>query len=121
MNVNLEAFIAIGALCVALGSVLLIFGLWWAKYKAKTDPVFGRKASFTPVGWISLLVMVLVLLGGFGMQHFAPQSYIGKLTSTGLGRLLWTALTFGFFLVTQKILVSFGIFIQKHNRREEDL
>ena len=88
MNVNLEAVLIIGVLSIVLGFALLIPGLWWAKHKAKTDSTSGGKVFFTPVGWIFLLLMLFVLIGGFGMQHFAPQSFIGKLTSAGLGRLL---------------------------------
>ena len=85
----MEAILVIGSQVIILGLILLIPGLWWAKRKARKDPAYAKKANFTPIGWLFVCVMLLLLLGGLCIQYFYPESSIAKLTATSLGRFLW--------------------------------
>jgi len=78
---DFEAILVIGTLCIILGIILLIPGLWWARYKAKKDPVYRKKVNFTATGWIFIILMILFLFSGLLMPYFSPNSFLGKLTT----------------------------------------
>jgi len=115
----LEAVLVIGAVCVILGGLLLIPGLWWARRKAKNDSAFGKRVRFTPFGWIFLFVMLVILLGGLMTQYLAPESLIGNLTVSRMGRLVWAGIVIGFFVVLAKLFASFGILIERRDEGEK--
>ena len=118
---TLEAILVIGTACVILGLLLLVPGLWWARRKAKNDPAYRKKVRFTLFGWIFLSIMLFTLFAGLTMQYFAPASYIGKLTSERMGRLIWAAVVIVLFILIQKLLGSFGILIEKSKTNEYDV
>ena len=117
----MEAILVIGSLVIILGIILLIPGLWWARRKARKDPAFAKKANFTPIGWLFLCVMLSFLLGGLCMQYLYPESSIGKLTATSLGRILWTAIIIFIFYIIQKLLNSYGVVIEKDDEKSKDV
>ena len=108
----------IGGLCIVLGIILLIPGLWWARNKAKKDPAFRKNVNFTKVGWIYLLVMLSMLFGGLLMPYLAPNSYLGQLASARYGRLIWTIFIIFIFVAVQKVLNFFGVLIEKPENKD---
>ena len=118
---NIEAIIVIGIVCVILAIILLVPGLWWARRKSKQDPSLGKKVNFTPFGWVYLSVMLVMLLGGLCMQYLAPGSFLGRLTTTGFGRIFWAAFIIVLFMVIQKVLGLFGVFIEKREEKGKDV
>ena len=100
-------------LFIVVGLVLLIPGLWWARRKAEKEPNYRRQANFTTAGWIFIILLLLALFGGLMMPYFLPGSYIGQLTSSGFGRLVWAAGLAVIATLVQKGLDRLNIPIQK--------
>ena len=113
MQIETEAVLAMGLLCIVLGAPLLVLGLWWARRRARKDPALGKKVSFTAAGWIHLLAMLLMLFIGPMAHRLAPDSQLGQLLSSGLARVIWVLVVFALFAVAQKVLSSFGVPIER--------
>lgn len=60
---NFEAIAIIGVVVLALGIVLGVPGLWWARRKARSLPAEAiGKASITPFGYVFYFLQVSVLI-----------------------------------------------------------
>ena len=76
---SLEALTVIGVFTVALGIILLIPGLWWARRKVRKLPVHAAgRMRVTPFGYIYSAIFVGFLMVVFSLGYLAPELSNGK-------------------------------------------
>lgn len=106
---NWEALSVIGLFTLALGVLLFIPSWIWVKRRQKAIPRGRPGVVLTKTGWALAVALVIALIGGVGMQHLAPESFLGKLTKTGGGRLIFYVALGAIFLLTEATLKAIGI------------
>lgn len=118
---DIKAILIISVLCILLGIILLVPGLWWARHKAKKDPAYSKKVNFTFVGWIYIFIMLVLLFAGLLMPYLAPDSYLGQLSAVRFGRLIWAAFIIILFIGVKKVLNLFGLLIEKPEEENKNV
>jgi len=103
-----EALIVIGGFALILGAVLLVPGLWWARRKARSNPVVGS-IKVTRAGYIGFAVFVAVLLAGFSAEHWAQGSKLGLLIGLPGAKLVFLLLATGAGWLIERSLAAKGI------------
>lgn len=116
---DLEALVVIGIFTLVLGAVLFALFRLWVRHKFHDHPTVGTKVRLTKAGVICVPVLVIVLIGGFLMEYIAPESVLGKLVETPIGRLSYAAAVTLAFLLIEVVLKSKGIrLIEKTDLKE---
>lgn len=85
---NFEALLAIGLFTLALGLVLYVPAHLWVRRKLRKEPHLTKR-RVTKAGFLVVGVMVGIMMVGFSLQYFAPESTIGQFVETSLGRYLF--------------------------------
>lgn len=76
-----------------LGVVLYLLARLWAKPWLKRNPGHGGAYSMTRAG-IAIAVIFLSLMGiGLTSQLYAPGSAFAKFINSGIGFIVWTAMS----------------------------
>lgn len=104
-----EAFIVIGLFTLGLGVLLFVPAWIWVKRKQRKEPAAGVKLKLTKLGWLLVSVTVIALFGGYSLQYMAPESLLGQLVKTSLGRLIYLVILVGIFWVLEAALKAKGI------------
>jgi hypothetical protein len=107
---NWEAFAVIGAFALLLGIVLYIPGRWWARRKLH-DASLGSpaRASLTPIGYVVIGLLVFALVGTFSLKDLAPDSLIGRIEGSRVGRLTILVCMASAFWLVESIAKRLGI------------
>ena len=112
-----EAALVIGIVALGAGLILYIPGYFLAKWALrKSPPDSGGRLHVTFTGFVVYGSMIIMLAIGFAQQFFAPETFLGRLTSTSLGRLLFCASIIPLGVVIEFVLRKFGIHCVKTKR-----
>jgi hypothetical protein len=115
--VNWEAFFAIGALTVLLGGLLYVPSRWWANRKLKGGP-HGSYARLhvTAAGFLFYGFLVGFLIIGLLLDYLAPESRLGQIVATGIGRFVLLVVVVAIGVALERVFAKLGvIFIQRRD------
>jgi hypothetical protein len=115
---NWEALSVIGLFALALGALLYLPAIIWARLNMRSEPNKHPRVRLTRVGWALVFAAVLVLFGGFGLQYVAPQSAIGALVKSPSGRLVLLGSVLLVFWLLESALAARGIRLTRQDHHE---
>lgn len=115
MDINIEAILVIGLLCLLMGVLLYIPGRLWAKHKIKKNPNGAHSMHITRAGLVFISALLVVLFGGLFSPYFMPNTFMSKLVSTHIGRLIYALVVAAIATPCQRSLEArgFKLFVRK--------
>jgi hypothetical protein len=104
-----EALLVIGLFTLVLGILLIVPIMIFVKRKLRSEPSAHLIIRLTKTGWILIGVTIFVLIGGFSMQYFSPDSTFGQFVKTSAGRFVYLSIVIFIFWLIEVALKSRGI------------
>jgi hypothetical protein len=84
--VNWEGFFVIGLFTLVLGALLYIPARLWAKRKSREHPDSNAALRLTKSGFVFFGLFTVALIVALSWEFLAPESRLGQLAKTSLGR-----------------------------------
>jgi hypothetical protein len=103
-----DAVFVIGMITAILGGLLYIPARIWIRRSNATHSGRNVKLRLTRTGWVSVVVMPIILFGGFSAQYVAPASAVGQLVTTSRGRFLYLIIVIVIFWFVEVGLKALG-------------
>jgi hypothetical protein len=106
---NLEAMAVTAIVSLGLGVLLFIPGWLWCRWRIGKQRAGQIGNNVTGAGYLLFGTLTVVLIAGFIFGHLQPESALGSLVSTHVGRLMYGFIVVALFWPIDRILKSKGI------------